>query len=288
MEIDIAFDNLDDFIEDLKRKGRKEATYQNYRVVIRNIIHFLNGNEMHCDPKLIGEGEIRYIIDNYLASENSMRVYIQRLGTWLKYNGNHTLDGMGILWNRNGYPNAKWIKEYELQKMMNHCKNPVQRMMLLLGSKCGLRREEMARLKDSDIGDSIRIVGKGHGNGKIRIVPISDKMREEIERYRRWRLVEISGKQLLNDDSFLIWTRASEVHSCSQFAVYSNITRVAAEAGVSMTPHSLRRLFATSLIDKGVDIVMVSRLMGHTSVETTARYIENDQAKLQRAVNILD
>lgn len=46
--------------------------------------------------------------------------------------------------------------------------------------------------------------------------------------------------------------------------------------------HSGRRTFATSLIEKGVDIKAVSVLMGHASVSTTAVYVEDNPLRLKR------
>lgn len=48
--------------------------------------------------------------------------------------------------------------------------------------------------------------------------------------------------------------------------------------------HSGRRTFATTLIEKGVDIKAVSTLMGHSSIAMTARYVENNPARLKQIV----
>jgi integrase/recombinase XerD len=46
--------------------------------------------------------------------------------------------------------------------------------------------------------------------------------------------------------------------------------------------HSGRRTFATSLIERGVDIKAVSSLMGHSSVAMTARYVQDNPIRLRR------
>lgn len=46
--------------------------------------------------------------------------------------------------------------------------------------------------------------------------------------------------------------------------------------------HSGRRTFATTLIEKGVDIKAVSTLMGHSSIGMTAQYVENNPARLKQ------
>jgi integrase/recombinase XerD len=57
-------------------------------------------------------------------------------------------------------------------------------------------------------------------------------------------------------------------------------------SGCSM--HSFRRSFASQVINKGGDITLLRSLMNHSSITTTAIYVENDPIALQRMVNTLD
>jgi integrase/recombinase XerD len=43
-----------------------------------------------------------------------------------------------------------------------------------------------------------------------------------------------------------------------------------------------RRTFATTLIEKGVDVKAVSTLMGHASIAMTARYVEDNPVRLKQ------
>ncbi len=45
----------------------------------------------------------------------------------------------------------------------------------------------------------------------------------------------------------------------------------------SFTPHDLRRTFAREMLDAGVDLVTVQKLMGHASPVTTSRYDRRDE-----------
>ncbi len=51
---------------------------------------------------------------------------------------------------------------------------------------------------------------------------------------------------------------------------------------VGASSHSGRRTFATRLIEKGIDIKAVSRLMGHASIAMTAEYVEDNPLRLKR------
>ena len=55
------------------------------------------------------------------------------------------------------------------------------------------------------------------------------------------------------------------------------------KAGIKgATSHSGRRTYITNLIEKGIDIKAVSRLAGHSSIATTAIYVEDNPERLKR------
>ena len=59
----------------------------------------------------------------------------------------------------------------------------------------------------------------------------------------------------------------------SEEAIYRICARRAQEAGIAtFAPHDMRRTFISMLLDRGVDLSVVSKLAGHQSPETTARY----------------
>ena len=240
------------------------------------------------EAELFKRGKL-YRKNEYLASENTIRDYILCIGVWLRYFHNTVLDTIGLLWNENGCPNAKWISEYEFKKMVNAAHDPTQRMILLLGAKCGLRCGEMSILKDSDFdGSTLTVTGKGHGKGKIRILPLSDFMIAEMKSYLKWKETIKEGRTDRSDGRFLVVTTWRDTHVVSLLsdAIYRKVTAMAAEVGVSCTPHSLRRLFATTMLSH-TDLTVVRTLMGHANINTTARYIRNDMNKIREAMNSL-
>ncbi len=79
-------------------------------------------------------------------------------------------------------------------------------------------------------------------------------------------------------------------HPLTPAAMRSRLTKVAAAAGVStrVTPHMLRHTAATQLIEAGVDIRYIQRLLGHASLSTTEIYTHVSDRALRRVVSDAD
>lgn len=71
-------------------------------------------------------------------------------------------------------------------------------------------------------------------------------------------------------------------------AVYNLLVKRARQAGVDhFSPHDLRRTLAGDLLDAGADIVTVKRILGHASVDTTARYDRRPEEVKRKAANLI-
>jgi len=150
---------------------------------------------------------------------------------------------------------------------------------VLLGA--GLRVAEAAALSVSDIiedqdGEVSLFVVLGKGR-KDRVVPI----RPEVDALLRRYLVD-SGRHLGDEGRLFL---ASDRGAASRTTVGVTtrtlsrlITELAKTAGISakrVTPHSLRHTYAIRCLRAGGNVVAVAKLLGHSTIATTQRYVDH-------------
>lgn len=156
---------------------------------------------------------------------------------------------------------------------------------LMLG--CGLRRAEVCDLKLKQVSiknKSAKIIGKGN---KERTIYFPTAILEVL---KNWLDARSLNKEEI--DAGFVFGRIDNRQRLHLDIPLdpSSITRIV-EKLVSetdnlegrLTPHDLRRTFATRLISKNVDIVEVQKLMGHASVATTGNYVRKDEENLRKA-----
>lgn len=141
-----------------------------------------------------------------------------------------------------------------------------ERLMLRLGAEAGLRRFEIAKISDADLvrdlmGWSLMVIGKGDVQ---RMVPISDDLAGEIRAHGPGYI--FPGR----------WGPHVEASS-----VGKHLSRLLD----GWSAHSLRHRYATRTWEATHDLLLVSRLLGHASVETTQRYVAMPCARLGDAVS---
>jgi len=155
-------------------------------------------------------------------------------------------------------------------------------LALLYGS--GLRRAELAGLAIDDIAwkdGSVRVLGKGNKQRTV-FMPAGT-----VAAVRAW--LEFRGTAAGPLMTQVGKTGQVRPHGITDQLVYHIVRKRHLEAGVEpFTPHDLRRSFISSLLDDGVDIATVARQVGHSNVQTTARYDRRDQKTQQRGVLRLD
>jgi len=168
------------------------------------------------------------------------------------------------------------LSQREIDLLIKNIRKDRHRLAVALMSYAGLRVSEMTNLKVSDIylaREYIMIHGKG---GKYRIVPLSNKLRQELEHY----LNKYSKK--LTPDSKLIGGNRSSWH----IAVTKYAKKILGRYDVHC--HTLRHSFATALYENEVPLERISQLLGHAKLDTTMIYSRISLSQKKEAIRSLD
>jgi integrase/recombinase XerD len=175
------------------------------------------------------------------------------------------------------------LSEEEVARLIESAATSFHRVILMILYGAGLRREELCRLKVTDV-DSQRMVlhvrqGKGR---KDRDVTLSPRLLEVLRDYWKWR----KPKTYL----FPSYHSKRREQPISSRTVYYAVCEAARRAGIQkkVYPHLLRHSWATHLLERGTDLKTIQIQLGHFDLEATTIYLHLSQRHLQSINNPIE
>lgn len=193
------------------------------------------------------------------------------------------------------------LSKNEIKKFLSYVCNDNWYLEILLALFCGLIKGEIEGLKFSDFNIKEKTVeisrqvvanyslenGMEVKGFKIKEYSIKEGDPKTINSFRKLRVPDIiieqlnSRKKLMDyykqrykifeDNDYISCQKNGKPHSLSAFNNYLN--RICKKNGLpKITVHGLRHMYATILIENDVELVTISALLGHNSVNTTFEY----------------
>jgi integrase/recombinase XerD len=172
----------------------------------------------------------------------------------------------------------------EISRLFAACTHPGRRALLQTIYATGLRVSEACALKVSDIDSApdrmcVRVASGKGGKGRYSI--LSPTLLTVLRHYARtyqpqtWLFTDSTGKRPMFAEMAQRTYRAAS-----------------AQAGITKTGgiHTLRHCFATHLLEGGVDLYTIQKLLGHTHIATTGRYLHliSPQFRAPKDIDPLD
>lgn len=275
---------VEQYLSSLEKMGRKPLTIRTYR---KNLIQCQKVLEAHgraFDATQIEPDDFVLLYNHMPQKEEVRKGYMRTLAQLcIFHTGQDPMKKAGILFNRE-QRQREFITDEEFQCLYESA-DPTMRMVLVLGACMGLRRAEIASIKDEDIrAGYLTVWGKGHGKGMRVQMCIPKRVEEELIRYHAWKSTKPNS-----GDGYLI-QNGKVLSKIGLSTLSTRMTKLARSLGIRGTIHSLRRYYATTLYDvTGSDIVTVSKLMRHADVSTTAKcYINSSDRQEREAMNRLN
>jgi integrase/recombinase XerD len=178
-------------------------------------------------------------------------------------------------------PLPEILSHSEVQRVFDALTSTRCRVVAMTLYATGLRLSEALGLRATDI-DSDRMlirVREGKG-GRDRNVPLSPKLLHVLRAY--W--------VVMRPTTVLFPARSDRSKPLSAETVRHALRRAGVAAGLSkpVGPHILRHTYATHMLELGADIREVQVLLGHRSIQTTARYVHVSTAHIAQMKSPLD
>lgn len=168
----------------------------------------------------------------------------------------------------------------EVERLLAAAVKLRDRCLLMTAYSAGLRVSELIQLRLSDIHTERMMIRVEQGKGKKDLYTIlSQRLLGELKRYKQtYQPVSwvFFGQ---NRDCPLDISAAQKIYNLAK-------QKSGVEKGKGI--HTLRHCFATHLLEAGVDLVTIKTLLGHNSLQSTQRYLQIRQPKLDSTTSPLD
>lgn len=275
--------HFNNFIDYMKAKNRSPLTIKNYHY------YYLHFSEYVGD--ITPEEITLQIVDDYTKTligrdldPATISYHLIFIRNFLKY---MTRQGFEVLNYQLIEPPSVQKKllpalnEKEIRALVSACNGRTSeglraKVMVLFLVTSGARVAEIANLKLMDLEieeHRATIMGKGR---KMRVIFFDNETAYHLKKYLESRTVN-------SPYVFAQEGRRFEGQPLTTRTIERIVEAYGKKAGISkpVYPHCLRRSFATKMLRKGVNIRQLQALMGHSSIETTSRYIFIEQDELK-------
>ena len=176
----------------------------------------------------------------------------------------------------------KTFNQDEIAAIINGIKNMKHKVMLMIAYSAGLRVSEVVSLKTFDI-DSKRMsifIRQAKGK-KDRIVSLSPVLLVMLREY---------ALQYKPAKKGFLFEGSVKGTAYAMRSLQEVIQAAKARAGIIKpgSIHALRHSFATHLVDRGMDVTIIQKLLGHSDIKTTLRYLHTSNKDLLKIISPLD
>jgi integrase/recombinase XerD len=172
----------------------------------------------------------------------------------------------------------QWLRSRDDGDVLACAYSPNERIIVWLLRWTGMRVSEARALRILDVdleAGSIRVRVSKSDSG-IRVIPIASELRLELERW----FERLRERGLYVAEAPVLCTERG-TPMVAQY-VWRVVKRVGERAGVKASPHTLRRTFGSHLLNQGMRLETVSKLLGHSDVRVTqAAYAQLEDATVR-------
>lgn len=249
----ITMQDIDRYISVLHARKYSSATYNKKISTLKSFYNYLEKRD--------------YIIQNLMRKYDTRKIQTQA-------------------------KNKRSLSDSELERLLDNCKTPRNKMIIQLLAYSGMRVSELIKLKLKDImweSEVLRVVnGKG---GKDRIIPMNENLKlleylkDYIENIRNKKIIEFNLNNKVYPYVFISNNGTQLAEKNINYMLKAECKAVKIENFDEIHPHTMRHTFATNCIREGMGIETLAQIMGHSDISTTSGYAVINEEDMKKAVN---
>ncbi len=273
--------DMEEYLEKLdyrmKLKGFSPKTIKSYSYNLKQFLSFIDKNPEKVSKEDIESYFANLIKKDYMSASIKLNyASIKFFFTWVIPKN---IDFVKIDTPKKEKKLPRVLSKKEILSMINNTKNLKHKLLLEVLYSSGLRVGEAVNLKiiDIDVDRNIIRVNQGKGS-KDRQSILSEKLKEDLLKY-------LCTKR--DNDIYLFSKKETHIVIKTAQKIVANAAK-RSELNKKVTPHMLRHSFATHLLEDGVDIRYIQKLLGHSRLETTQIYTHVANNDLKNIKSPLD
>ena len=174
----------------------------------------------------------------------------------------------------------KVVSKEQIAILINAIENTKHKTIIMLAYACGLRVSEVVSLKVKNIDSDRKLLIVEQGKGKKdRVVSLGPGMLIMLRNYY----------SIYKPVNYLFEGQYKNEHLTSR-SIQKVLQTAKKIAGITQdgNMHMLRHSFATHLLDKGIDVVFIQKLLGHNDIKTTLKYLHVTNKDLIHIISPLE
>ena len=254
---------IERMIDEMQRRGYAKKTIKEYTSSVRRLLdHF------GCCPSKLTLEQVREY-QSLLAKRNDISAgYYNSTVTALRFLYLQTLRRDWSIerlpYGRREHPLPVVLSRQEVFQLWRRLRLLKRRVLLRTAYSAALRTSELVHLRVEDLDPKQKLIRvKQHGGGDSRFVPYSPTLAGLMDSY------------LAEHDSPWLFHGTSKQRPLTTWAARSICVQAGYIAGLSKSVSitMLRHSAATHLLELGVDVRTVQRVLGHDRLATTMRYM---------------
>ncbi len=248
------------YLEDLKKRcilrGYSKQTIKSYCYNVERFLNFCDKSRLNLNFESVRD--YLFLQD---VSVNSSRLQYASISFFFREILNKPFSNFEVPIKKKEKSLPRVISKEKIKEMINKTDSLKHKLIIKLLYSSGLRLQELIDLKRKDIDFDRKLINVKKGKGrKDRVTLFSENLKTDLLKYYSEKMFKteyvfegINGK----------YTKKS---------IQKVLNLAGKKVKEKVSPHMLRHSFATHLLEQGIDIKYIQKLLGHSDVKTTQIY----------------